>query len=122
MIGNGVVVDPWAPRMSRKHRERHGKELHRLHGGDVAVWLERAGEAGLEAREWSARSKEDVGIELGDRRLAEPVVARLQGVLLEALANYHGTHPLSLGPIGVSFVGVDLGILRIGSSMGWSIV
>ena len=96
-LGGGIIVDPWTRRMRHKDRIRFGKELARLHGGDAAVFLERAGEVGLAASELRERTAVDVGVALGDRLFAAPVVARLQGALLEALTAYHGENPLSLG-------------------------
>jgi len=97
-LGGGVVVDPWAPRMRRKHRVVAGEQLARLHGGEVEVWLERAGEEGLTPEQWTARSRgAPGGVRLGDRVLAPPVVARLEGALLMALEAYHRGQPLSLG-------------------------
>ncbi len=96
-LGGGHVVDPWAPRLRRKDRERAVDQLARLDGGDATVWLERAGDVGIAASEWADRSDQDVGEILGDRRVAPSVLLRLQGALLEALAAYHHDNPLSLG-------------------------
>ncbi|MBX2798051.1 MAG: selenocysteine-specific translation elongation factor [Myxococcales bacterium] len=96
-LGGGEVVDPWAPKLRKRDRERAAEQLQRLQGGDVAVWLERAGEAGLSTDDWRERSDEHVGKALGDRLFAPNVVVRLQGALLEALAQYHHEQPLSLG-------------------------
>jgi selenocysteine-specific elongation factor len=97
-LGGGVVVDPWARRMRRRDRVEAGTQLARLHEGDVEVWLERAGEQGLPLEEWRPRARgSDRGVQLGDRMLASPVVARLEGALLMALEAYHRALPLSLG-------------------------
>lgn len=96
-LGGGQVIDPWAPRLRRRDRERVAKELARLAEGADVVWLERAGEEGIPPDAWAARSSVEIGIRLGDRWFAPVVVARLQGVLLEALAAYHEAHALSLG-------------------------
>jgi len=96
-LGGGVILDPWTRRMRRRERVRCGDELRRLHDGDPAVFLERAGEDGLTLEAMRERSAAEVGVQLGDRLLAAPVVARLQGALLEALASYHTENPLSLG-------------------------
>lgn len=100
-LGGGEVVDPWAPRMRRRHRVATGEQIRRLRAGQAVVLLERAGESGLAAGEWAARralyGAEDVGEALGDRIFAPRVVARLEGALLEALTAYHADNPLSLG-------------------------
>ncbi|HHO52629.1 MAG TPA: selenocysteine-specific translation elongation factor [Deltaproteobacteria bacterium] len=96
-LGGGTIVDPWAPRLRRRDRDRAADQLARLAAGEHVVWLERAGESGITPEDWAARGGEDVGEILGDRRFAPQVVVRLQGVLLEALASYHHEHPLSLG-------------------------
>ncbi len=96
-LGGGTIVDPWTRRMRHRDRVRFGKEMARLHGGDASVFLERAGEDGLSVAELRERTAQEVGVLLGDRLLAAPVVARLQGALLEALTTYHTENPLSLG-------------------------
>jgi selenocysteine-specific elongation factor len=97
-LGGGEVVDPYAPRMRKKNRLAWGAQLERLHGGDVSVWLERAGDDGLSPEDWQRRpGTEGAGVLVGDRMLAKPTLARLTGALLEALASYHAEYPLSLG-------------------------
>jgi selenocysteine-specific elongation factor len=96
-LGGGIIVDPWTRRMRQRDRIRFGRELERLHGGASAVFLERAGEEGLSAEALRERTADSVGVPLGDRLFAAPVVARLQGALLDALASYHSDNPLSLG-------------------------
>jgi selenocysteine-specific elongation factor len=97
-LGGGEVLDPWAGRMRQKHRIATGKQLARLDRGDTTVWLERAGEVGLEPAEWLRRDHSDrTVVMLGDRVFAPTVAARLQGALLEALADFHTEHPLALG-------------------------
>jgi len=97
-LGGGRIVDPFASRMRKKHRMSHGEEIERLDRGEDVVWLERAGELGLSPKEWSERSgTPDLATPLGDRVFAPRVVSRLEGRLLEALANYHAEQPLSLG-------------------------
>jgi len=96
-LGGGEVIDPWAPKLRRKAREDAGKELLRLQKGDVMVWLERAGEDGLSPDDWARRAPEVVVEPLGGRVYAPKVVARLKGLLLEALATFHTEQPLALG-------------------------
>jgi selenocysteine-specific elongation factor len=104
-LGGGRVVDPWAPKMRRRDRVSHGKSTQRLAGGDVTVWLERAGDLGLSTSEWADRLAFSRGapdaprgaVAIGDRVLARTVVGRLQGALLEALLAFHQDNPLSLG-------------------------
>ena len=96
-MGGGEVLDPWAPRLRRRDRERAAQELARLASGESVVWLERAGEVGLTVQELSERTTESVGERLADRVFARRAVVRLKGALLEALAAYHHEYPLSLG-------------------------
>ncbi len=96
-LGGGIVVDPWAPRLRRRKRVTSGHQIRRLHEGDVSVWLERAGEIGLSEDDWQQRTDNaDIGEMLGDRRLASPVVARLEGALIEALTAFHTSHPIAV--------------------------
>ena len=95
-LGGGVVVDPWTRRMRGKDRKAWVSELSRLHAGERLVWLERAGEAGLDPKAWAARGGQG-GQVLGDRVFAPRVVGRLTGLLLDALAAFHGANPLQLG-------------------------
>jgi selenocysteine-specific elongation factor len=95
-LGGGVVVDPWAPRMRKKRRLAHGEEVDRLAAGEDMVWLERAGEDGIPASDWSQRSDASAPI-LGDRAFAPRVLGRMEGALLEGLSAYHEQAPLSLG-------------------------
>lgn len=96
-LGGGAVVDPWAPKLRRRDQAQAAAQLQRLSEGDVTVLLERAGEEGLTPEAWAERGGANVGEVLGDRRVAAPIAARLQGALLEALAAYHEAQPLSLG-------------------------
>jgi selenocysteine-specific elongation factor len=97
-LGGGVVVDPWTRRMRRKRRVQWGQQTARLAGGDQAVWLERSGEQGLAPAEWAQRGgAPGAGEVLGGMLFTPPVVARLEGALLEALADYHVDNPLALG-------------------------
>ncbi len=97
-LGGGAVVDPWTRRMRRKRRQAWGEQTLRLSAGERRVWLERAGEEGLAPAEWAQRGGADAeGEDLGGRLFTAPVVARLEGALLEALLAFHDEHPLSLG-------------------------
>lgn len=97
-VGGGVVLDPWARRMRRRERVAWGEELKRLAAGQVAVYLERAGEEGLTVAETLLRCGSlERGRTVGDRVFAPGVVGRLEGVLLESLATFHAAHPLALG-------------------------
>jgi selenocysteine-specific elongation factor len=96
-LGGGQVLDPWAPKMRNKDRERTGAELERLDEGDVTVWLDRAGEEGLDPSDWRRRAPHGPTPELGDRVFSQRIIARLTGVLLDALASFHQEAPLSLG-------------------------
>ncbi|MEN0067773.1 MAG: selenocysteine-specific translation elongation factor [Myxococcota bacterium] len=96
-LGGGHIVDPYAPRLRRKDRPVAATQLRELDQGDHEVWLDRAGDLGVAEAEWARRSDQEVGDVLGDRRVSNKVLVRLQGALLEALAAYHHEHPLSLG-------------------------
>ena len=97
-LGGGEIVDPWTPRMRPKDRISHGQQIERLYNGDLLVWLERAGPAGLSPDEWKQRAPDATGaVTLGDRIVAPTTVARLEGALLQELTEYHQASPLSLG-------------------------
>jgi selenocysteine-specific elongation factor len=95
-LGGGTVVDPYTRRMRTRDRVRMGQETLRLAAGDTTVWLVRAGDVGLDAASWRERGGEG-GLVLGGRHFAAPVVARLQGLLLDALQAFHEANPLALG-------------------------
>ena len=96
-LGGGEVLDPWAPKLRSKAREAWGTQLRRLERGHRDVLLERAGEVGLSQAEWADRGGGDEPLWLGGRAYAKAIVARLKGVLLEAMAAFHEANPLSLG-------------------------
>ncbi len=96
-LGGGEVLDPWAPKLRVKAREVWSEQLRRLERGQRDVLLERAGEEGLSADGWTQRGVGDEPVWLGGRAFAKAVVARLKGVLLEAMAAFHEANPLSLG-------------------------
>ncbi len=96
-LGGGEILDPWARRLRKKDGERIASELKRLAKGDLRVLLERAGEEGLTGAEARRRGVDHLGVALGDRRFSERVVARLEGLLLDALLAFHREAPLSLG-------------------------
>lgn len=96
-LGGGEVLDPWAPKLRSKARAAWAEQLRRLESGQRTVLLERAGEQGLTPSEWSDRGGGDEPLWLGGRAFAKAIVARLKGVLLEAMAAFHEANPLSLG-------------------------
>jgi selenocysteine-specific elongation factor len=96
-LGGGEIVDPWAPKLRRKDRDLWAKQLERLSQGERIVWLERAGEEGLEPAAWAERAPGVPGVALGDRVFAPTIVARLEGALLEALEAFHRESPLTRG-------------------------
>jgi selenocysteine-specific elongation factor len=96
-LAGGVVLDPWAKRMRTKYKKQAHTELMRLEQGDRTVLLERADEAGLTETEVQQRGVSDLGIMLADHRFAASVVGRLEGRLLDMMAEYHNANPLSLG-------------------------
>jgi selenocysteine-specific elongation factor len=96
-VGGGEILDPWTRKMRHKERAAHGRQLARLHGGDLQVYLERAGDVGLTPAEWALRGRGAPGVQVGDRVLAPPIVGRLEGALVESLAAFHATRALALG-------------------------
>lgn len=95
-LGGGTILDPWARRMRRKDRLGAGEDLRVLHGGDRSILVLRGGEEGLSEAEYKERGAQG-GTLVGDRWLAAPIVARLEGVLLQAISDFHLEHPLALG-------------------------
>lgn len=96
-LGGGVIVDPWAPRLRMRDRDRHLVSLVALRGGDRAAWLRRAGPEGLSRAEAVERGCSQTGIALGDRVLAAEEVAAHQQALHDALTDFHAAHPLERG-------------------------
>lgn len=98
-LGGGEVVDPWAPRLRRNRRVRHGEEAAALHAGDLSIWLLRAGEEGLLDSAWRARpgTTAALGHGIGDRRFADAIVERLEGIIDSSLAAFHAENPLLRG-------------------------
>lgn len=95
-LGGGVVLDPWAPRVRGRTRERHAAELLRLHQGERDVLLHRAGDAGLDAAAIALRGT-GPGVPLADRHIHPQRVTRLTEALLSALRTWHQAHPLADG-------------------------
>ena len=96
-LAGGVVLDPWAKRMRTKNKKQALTELKRLEQGDRTVLLERAEEDGLIDVDVQQRSVGDLGIILADHRFAASIVGRLEGRLLDMMAEFHNAQPLSLG-------------------------
>lgn len=95
-LGGGRIVDPWARRMRKRDRARVADEVQRLVAGDTLVWLERAGDLGLEAHLWARRGGVG-GVQVANQVLAPTVFARHQQALLDALDAFHAHNPLALG-------------------------
>ena len=97
-LGGGEILDPWTVKMRRKNRIAWGGQLKRLAAGDPLVWLERAGEEGLDPKDWKRRSGDtEKALMLGGRSFAPRIVGRLEGVLLESLGAFHLAQPMALG-------------------------
>lgn len=100
-LGGGTVIDPWAPTVRGRRRPAAAEALARLAEGGATVWLERAGDGGLDPDDWAFRQAVSGwtgrGDAVGDRILAPRVVGRLEGVLLDAVLAFHAEHPLALG-------------------------
>ena len=95
-LGGGTLLDPWAPRLRRKDRVSVGRDLRALADGDRSILVLRGGERGLSEDAYKARGAEG-GVRVGDRWLAPTLLARLEGVLLQAISDFHLEHPLALG-------------------------
>ncbi len=96
-LAGGIVLDPWAKRMRTKHKKQALVELKRLEKGDRTVLLERAEESGLIEADVQQRGIGELGIDLADYRFAPSIIGRLEGRLLDMMADYHNAQPLSLG-------------------------
>lgn len=96
-LGGGVLLDPWARRVRRKHADRAVRELQALEEGDRGVFLARAGDEGLPEAVARQRGVLEVGVLLADRVLHPERVARFEAVVQEGLARFHAEHPLLAG-------------------------
>lgn len=97
-LGGGVLLDPWARRVRRRDSAPAAAALRRLHAGDRAVFLERAGDLGLPPAQAGLRSvPESAAVVLAETWLHPTVVSRLEERLLAGLADAHAERPLSLG-------------------------
>lgn len=94
-LGGGVVLDPWAPLFRRKRAGIAAAEAARLAAGEVEVFLERAGPAGLTEAECMQRMGKVGGERIGDRRYAPGVAQGFRDALQEALAERHAAEPLA---------------------------
>ncbi len=96
-LGGGTVLDPWSPVTRRSRARQEVGLLARIEQGDAAARLERAGAAGLSADEIRARCGAPCGTLLGDRWIADPIVAEASAALQETLARLHRELPLAPG-------------------------
>ena len=95
-LGGGHLLDPWAPRVRRKHHARAAAELHTIESGDPLPLLLRAGEAGMHPEQARLLHIHE-GVLLGGRVLHPAQVARLRSTLLDALEQWHKQRPLVRG-------------------------
>jgi selenocysteine-specific elongation factor len=95
-LGGAVVLDPWAPRYRRRHRDRAHAELLALRGGDRAPLLHRAGYRGLPAA-LCTQFGITGGQLLAGHRLGDQRIAALRDLLTASLAAWHRDHPLAPG-------------------------
>ena len=95
-LGGGELVDPWAEKLRKRDKEARAEALARIVAGDRAVFLERAGELGLTPAEATARGTPP-GTPLGGRVFLAAVVDRLEGLLVEAMQEFHRENQLSRG-------------------------
>jgi selenocysteine-specific elongation factor len=94
-LGGGVILDPWAPLFRKKRAGVAAAELERLAAGEVVVYLERAGTAGLSEGECLQRMGKVMGERIGDRRYAPAVAEGFRQALQETLAERHTLEPLA---------------------------
>lgn len=98
-LGGGHIIDCWPPRLRKKNRKRCAQELSDLDGGDVNVWLTRAGDLGIPVATWAVRAPDsDAGVTLAGNVYAHDVIARLSKALLAELTLFHKENPLVSGP------------------------
>ncbi len=94
-LGGGVILDPWAPLFRRKRAGVAAAEAARLAAGEVEVFLERAGPAGLTEADCMQRMGRVMGERIGDRRYAPGVAAGFRQALQDTLAERHAAEPLA---------------------------
>jgi selenocysteine-specific elongation factor len=94
-LGGGVVLDPWAPLVRRKRLGTAAAEAARLDAGEVEVFLERAGSAGLSDAACIQRMGKLGGERIGDRRYAPVVAEAFRTALQASLAERHAAEPLA---------------------------
>ena len=95
-LGGGVLLDPWATRLRRKHHAAAITQLTALEAGDTGIFLARAGDSGLTPRQAALYGLSD-SPRLGGVHFHPDIVARLQHTLLESLQTWHAKHPLVAG-------------------------
>ena len=96
-LGGGPILDPWAPRMRQRDRERVNNEIRALREGDNGVWLTRAKHHGLDANDWRLRGCEPLGTEIEGRWYPEALLESFQQHLVNELEDYHRENPISRG-------------------------
>lgn len=95
-LGGGILLDPWAGRLRRKHHAEAVAQLTALEAGDKSIFLLRAGEEGLTPRQAELYELTDA-TSLGGLHLHPEVVSRLRQTLMDSLRQWHAEHPLAAG-------------------------
>jgi len=96
-LGGGPIVDPWAPRMRQRDRERVNREIRALQAGDTEVFLTRAKHNGLDANDWRLRGCAPHGVNIEGRWYPPALLKAFQVHLLADLEAYHQDNPISRG-------------------------
>lgn len=95
-LGGGILLDPWATRLRRKHHAEAVTRLTTLEDGDRDIFLLRAGESGLTPHQTALYGLSESPT-LGGLHFHPEVVTRLRQTLMESLRLWHAEHPLAAG-------------------------
>jgi selenocysteine-specific elongation factor len=95
-LGGGVLLDPWAGRLRRKHHAQAIAHLSALEAGDTSVLLLRAGEDGLTPQLAGLYGLSESPL-LGGLHFHPDIIASLRATLLTSLRQWHDEHPLAAG-------------------------
>ena len=95
-LGGGVLLDPWASRLRRKHHVEAAAALTALEAGDTHVFLARAGQAGLTPSQAALYGLTQAPT-LGGLHFHADVIAAMRNTLLESISEWHTNNPLAAG-------------------------
>ena len=94
-LGGGIILDPWAQRIRKKHKYSAGLDLAAIAKGNTDLLLERRGIRGaslLCTSLWKC-----IGIELGDQWVSQKIVDDIIPSLCQTLTRWHEENPLHIG-------------------------